>query len=99
MQSRNHWQAVHHRSLWSVQYTFWHSPQSFLEGPCRGHENCQLRSLSPSTSQTLKQHIPQVGPKLGRQGWYVGLGLSGLWLQGDGGPPALKGATTPVVSL
>lgn len=58
-------------------------------------ENCQLRPLPPSTSQTLKQHIPQVG----RQSWSVGLGLSGLWLQVDGGPPALEGATTPVVPL
>lgn len=79
--------------------TPWHHPRASWRGHAGGMETCQLRPLPPSISQTLKQHVPRVVPKLGRQGWYVGLGLSGLWLQVDGGPPALKGATTPVVSL
>lgn len=38
-------------------------------------------------------------PQVGRQSWSVGLGLSGLWLQVDGGPPALEGATTRRISV
>lgn len=57
-------------------------------GPCH--------TLSGTSWHPTFLGLPQVGPKLGRQGWYVGLGL---WLLVDGSQTALEGATTPVLFL